>query len=521
MTKRKVKIMQALYRTYRPSRFADLVGQSHVSTTIQNQFAAGKLAHAYLFTGPRGIGKTTTARLIAKLANCERPEVNEPCNACDACLQITSGMSLDVAEIDAASNTDVENVRENIIKSVRFAPSQLKKKIFIIDEVHMLSTSAFNALLKTLEEPPAHVLFVLATTEIHKVPETIVSRCQRFDFRRIQKSDMMERLQSIIKQEQVEVDEDVLEQIIKQSDGCARDAESLLGQVLALGEKKITFKEACLVLPASTAIFVKTFLDHLFAKDARSCINDLNTFFEQGIDLKFFLDDVLSTLREELFSENSVFVRQAIVLLLDAKTKIRTEHLPQLPVELAIMELCEVGCQTLEISRQKSGVNHQTINTGNQKSVIEKVEPEFEKKNVNFKKQEVDLDLEDVAQVESEHFRESQKTVFETIPVLSLDEVRQKWPQVFEQIRECNASLPLFMQSCEVSGVTDEQVELGFEYDLYVQTVNKDKNRLVIERALEQVLGRQMKVRAVAAKKTVATDGVVAGLLEQFGGTVS
>ncbi|MBM5789985.1 DNA polymerase III subunit gamma/tau, partial [Candidatus Parcubacteria bacterium] len=171
----------ALYRVYRPSTFADVIGQPHVSTTLQNQYATGTLAHAYVFTGPRGVGKTTTARLLAKLVNCEAAKGSEPCNACGACTQIAEGSALDVCEIDAASNTDVENVRENVIKGVRFAPNQLQKKVFIIDEVHMLSTHAFNALLKTLEEPPEHALFILATTEIHKVPETIISRCQRFD----------------------------------------------------------------------------------------------------------------------------------------------------------------------------------------------------------------------------------------------------------------------------------------------------------------------------------------------------
>ncbi len=465
---------QALYRTYRPSQFSDLVGQKHVSTTIQNQFSAGNLAHAYLFCGPRGVGKTTTARLVAKLANCQSPKKNEPCNACFACEQIASGSSLDIYEIDAASNTDVENVRENIIKSVRFAPNQLKKKIFIIDEVHMLSTSAFNALLKTLEEPP----------------ETIVSRCQRFDFRRIPNQEMIQRLQGIVKQEGIEVEDDVLSQIVKHSGGCARDAESLLGQVLALGDKKITMEEASLVLPATTTVLVQTFLDHLFAKEARACVEDLNTFIEQGVDLKSFLDDVIETLREQLFdSKHSAFVRQAILSLLEAKAKIRLDHLPQLPVELAIVELCEG------------------------KAIGNRQEAE-----VDFHKQGVDSVSVIARPAQSVEAISANKTVFDSIPVISLDEVREKWPQVFEQIRECNASLPLFMQSCEVSGVTNEHVELGFEYDLYVQTVNKDKNRLLIEDVLTRVMGRPFKIKAIAKKP--ATDETVNDLIEQFGGSV-
>ncbi|MBI4714275.1 DNA polymerase III subunit gamma/tau [Candidatus Uhrbacteria bacterium] len=479
----------ALYRAYRPQKFEDLIGQPHVSTTIQNQFEMGRIAHAYLFTGPRGVGKTTTARLLAKLVNCEKPKHNEPCNTCAACEQVTSGSSLDIYEIDAASNTDVENVRENIIKSVRFAPNQLKMKVFIIDEVHMLSTSAFNALLKTLEEPPAHVIFILATTEIHKVPETIISRCQRFDFKRIQKEEMIKRLKEIAKSEEVKVDDEVLDQVVRHSAGCARDAESLLGQLMALGEKHITIELASLVLPATTTVLVDTFLNHLFEKDTQACISDLNTFIEQGVDLRMFVEDVISNLRDRLFdqlsksvSESDIsFTRQALTSLLEAKTKIRSEHLPQLPIELTIVELCG--------SVSKKDFNEQGVDS-----------------------------VSTILSLRVSEAISTDETVFDTIPVISLDEVRAKWPQVFEQIKECNASLPLFMQSCEVCGVTGEHVELGFAYDLYVQTVNKDKNRQVIEDVLEKVIGRRIKVKAIQTKHENEED--LQKLVSEFGGTL-
>lgn len=503
---------KAIYRVYRPATFADLIGQEHVATTIQNQYAAGNLAHAYLFTGPRGVGKTTTARLVAKLANCEQPAQNEPCNSCASCGQIISGTALDVYEIDAASNTDVEHVRENIIKSVRFAPNQLKKKIFIIDEVHMLSTSAFNALLKTLEEPPDHVLFVLATTEIHKVPETIVSRCQRFDFRRIPAELMIERLKGIVKQEHIDVDEDVLKQIVKNSGGCARDAESLLGQILALGDKKITMQEASLVLPATTSVFVETFLGHLFAKDARSSVDDLNTFLEQGVDLKSFLDDVLSSLREKLFEDETGFVREAIIALLDARGHIRSEHLPQLPVELAIVGLCPfVASPQKEIPTQEiqNSISPEPQNQFDQSPLSS---PELSEKIVPSEIDAVRLDVStsvEPLEVESQ--------VFGSVPVISLEDVRQKWPQVFEQIKGCNASLPLLMQACEVCEVDGDRVELGFGYALHVDTVNKDKNRTLIEDVFEKVLGTRLKVKAIVKKPKI--DETISDLIGQFGGS--
>ena len=496
---------KAIYRVYRPATFADLVGQEHVSTTIQHQYAAGRLAHAYLFTGPRGVGKTTTARLIAKLANCEQPDHNEPCNACASCQQILSGSALDVYEIDAASNTDVEHVRENIIKSVRFAPSQLKKKIFIIDEVHMLSTSAFNALLKTLEEPPDHVLFVLATTEIHKVPETIVSRCQRFDFRRIPAELMIERLKGIVQQEQINVDVDVLEQIVKHSGGCARDAESLLGQILALGDEHISMKEASLVLPATTNVLVETFLEHLFAKDTTSCVNDINAFLEQGVDIKTFLDDVISQLREQLFEDESGFVRQAILSFLEARSQIRTEHLPQLPIELAIMDLCPISVKRESVDAIPRTQTPTSVST---QTPTFDVQSDTKVPTIDPQRIEVPIAIDPVP-VET--------SVFDSVPVISLEDVREKWPQVFEQIKACNASLPLMMQSCEVCDVAGDRIELGFGYALYVDTVNKDKNRTLIEDVFEKVLGTRLKVKAIVKKPEI--DETISDLIGQFGGS--
>ena len=231
-------MQSTLYRKYRPQTFKEVVGQNHIKTTIQSELESGKIAHAYLFSGPRGLGKTTMARLFAKAVNClnRKEGESEPCNVCDACKEVIEAKSLDVIEIDAASHTGVDNVRENIINNSRFTPTSRKYKVFIIDEVHMLSTAAFNALLKTLEEPPAHAIFILATTEIHKVPQTIISRCQHFDFRKVSENDIFKRLSLIVTQEGKSVDKSVLESIAYYAEGCIRDAESLLGQILSLDD---------------------------------------------------------------------------------------------------------------------------------------------------------------------------------------------------------------------------------------------------------------------------------------------
>jgi len=511
---------KAIYRTYRPSTFKEVSGQEHVVRTIQNQHASESLAHAYLFTGPRGVGKTTTARLIAKLVNCEKPEGNEPCNACSPCEQVNAGQALDVYEIDAASHTGVDNVRETIIDSVRFAPNQLKRKVYIIDEVHMLSTSAFNALLKTLEEPPAHALFILATTEIHKVPETIISRCQRFDFKRIPQGELIERMEKILKEEKVKVEKEVLEEIARHSGGCARDAESLLGQVLALGEKNIGMKEASLVLPATQKVLIEEFVSTLTAREAKTAIELLNTYLEQGVDLRHFVQDVIRYLRDQLLedvsegnAQSAGVLQEIITTLLEAQRSIRGEHIPQLPIELAIVRLCGAAVKPVVIEQVKEVPPPTPTPTVTTPSPVLESQPKPEPKGVD-EPAPADFEKQEVGSVRSD------ETVFDTVPVISLDDVKNKWPQVYDQIKSCNASLPLMMKECEVCGIDGERLELGFEYDLYVQTVNQEKNRTMIEGILEQVLGKRMKIKAVASKGGATQDDTVNTLLQEFGGSV-
>ncbi|MBU0530870.1 DNA polymerase III subunit gamma/tau [Patescibacteria group bacterium] len=509
---------ETLYRKYRPASFKDVVGQDHITTTLKNQLGSDSVAHAYLFTGPRGVGKTTLARLLAKAVNCEKLKDNEPCNKCDACREIVAGNSLDVYEIDAASNTGVDNVRENIIESVRFVPNSRKFKVYVIDEVHMLSTSAFNALLKTLEEPPAHALFILATTEIHKVPETIISRCQRFDFKRIRTDELVKRLKSLVKQEGVEVDDEVLAEIARRSEGCLRDAESLLGQILALGDKKIGRDEASLVLPSTGIALVIDFVDAIGKGNTAGAIRMINEFVEEGVQLDNFTDEVVSTLRSMLFAKlggleqfekdfdkdtskrletvvenySSERLLVSINVLLDARRSLAREKIPQLPLELAVVELCQ------------DNDPKDTKDSKDPEEAREKNRPKVESKGENL---EVDQE------------RRGTKFCAPTAgDSVSLDTIKSKWNDVFNKIAEKNASLPLVLQSAEILGLNDGRLQIGFQFEFHAEMINQTKNRLLIEEAATNIFGSQILIEGV--HRASEKDEVVADLVSEFGGKV-
>ncbi len=275
-------------RRWRPQQFDEIIGQEHVSKTLANSIANNHIAHSFIFTGPRGVGKTTTARILAKALNCEKGPTPTPCNECSSCKSITEGNSFDVLEIDGASNRGIDEIR-NLRENIRFSPTTGKYRIYIIDEVHMLTKEAFNALLKTLEEPPEHAVFIFATTEIHKVPATILSRCQRFDFKRIPLNTIMEHLRHICKTDNVEIDEEALLQIAKKADGSMRDSQSILDQIISYSSGKISFDDVSQALGVIRQdIFFKT-SDFIEKADIKSLILLSNEILSAGYDLNEFL----------------------------------------------------------------------------------------------------------------------------------------------------------------------------------------------------------------------------------------
>lgn len=303
----------ALYRKFRPDNFKDVKGQDHIVTTLKNQIKSGRIGHAYLFTGTRGTGKTTVAKLFAKTVNCENIHEGSPCNECSICKGIISGASMNVIEIDAASNNGVENVRE-IVEEVRYSPTEGKYKVYIIDEVHMLSAGAFNALLKTIEEPPSYVIFILATTEVHKIPVTILSRCQRYDFKRISIDIIADRLRELMDEEKLEVEDKALRYISRVADGSLRDALSLLDQCISfyLGET-LTYDNVLDVLGTVDTRVFSQLIQAVNNQDVSECIRILDDVESNGRELSQFVIDFIWYLRNLLLVKTTDNVNDIII----------------------------------------------------------------------------------------------------------------------------------------------------------------------------------------------------------------
>jgi len=519
--------MSTLYRKYRPQVFREAVGQNHIKVTLQNEIQTGKTAHAYLFCGPRAVGKTTFARLFAKAVNCpERKDGDfEPCNECQICQEITTNKSLDIIEIDAASHTGVDNIRDNIIAGARISPSKNKYKVFIIDEVHMLSINAFNALLKTLEEPPKNVIFILCTTEVHRMPATVISRCERFDFRRIGIDDVVKKLNHIVKAENIKVDEKILKAIARQSEGHMRDAESLLGQIISISGKEVRMEDADLVIPRSDTNEIVKLIEMLFKKDATSSVDLINNLLDNGVNLERFLTDFIEILRKIMLGKVNIALEEKlgtdigeefemklneikkditlpvlIVILekfIEAKSKIKSSFIAQLPIELAIIEIC---LTTGNQPSQNFTANH---NTTRNNPVIKNTElPPI--KNVNPTPPPImpsipnninDVKIDNTEKIEVENKEESKAQITESN--IDKELLLSRWNEFLARIKKYNHSLSFVLKVCQPREVIGNKVRLAFKYKFHRDRINEIKIKELVEKALTEVYGALLKIEAI------------------------
>lgn len=556
--------MTTLYRKYRPSLFSEISGQKHILQTLTNAIKDSQVSHAYLFTGPRGTGKTTTARIFAKTVNCLEPitktEKNyvgiEPCNKCTNCKMILESKAIDLIEIDAASHTGVDNIRQ-LKEAIDIPPTNFKYKVYIIDEVHMLSIGAFNALLKTLEEPPAHAIFILATTELHKVPDTIISRCQQFNVKPLTRNEIINRLSQIAKKEKVKVDKKTLSLIAIEASGGMRDAESLLGQIISMGEKEITSKSVQQTLGISPKDTLLKLVIAISNDEMLTTVNIVNKLQNNGISIKSFSKQLLNYCRnlmltkiaegsdekllKDLTSDELSELKKIvddfelssltilISLLQDSLVKSNQSDIPQLPLEMALIEYFLRIRKVISETQKKTALTTSPENkilkkkSSNEKLIISQVTPSQNKQPHiplhNTEKNEpivtpitngavstdnpmsnpvFNSDADNTEQNNSEDSNTSE--IDNNLPListsdLSINDFLDKWAEVLEGVKENSLSIAGVLKNCAPTAIEKDFVLIKVNHTFGKNRLNNPQSKLTIEKVFANIFKVHLKAK--------------------------
>lgn len=485
----------ALYRKFRPDNFEDVKGQSHIVTTLQNQIKAERMGHAYLFCGTRGTGKTSIAKIFARAVNCEHPVNGSPCNECEVCRSINAGTSMNVIEIDAASNNGVDNIRE-IVEEVQYSPAEGKYKVYIIDEVHMLSIGAFNALLKTLEEPPSYVIFILATTEVHKIPITILSRCQRYDFKRITIETIASRLDELMKTEQIEVEEKAIRYIAKAADGSMRDALSLLDQCIAfyLG-KTLTYDNVLEVLGAVDTEVFSRFLRRILEEDVVGLMKMLEELVMQGRELGQFVIDFTWYLRNLLLISTSDNMEDVL--------DISSENLARLKEEAAMVDQDRL-MRYIRVFSELSG----QIKYAVQKRIFIEIaliklckpamENNLESVIDRIAKLEEKMEKGDFVSAKPVSYNEPTAQPADTpeipLPKAIPEDVKkvvENWPAI---VRNTSMTVQTFLKNAKLSLAGDNRLLIVFKDELAFGFVGNENHKEELQKQISDYIGKEIEI---------------------------
>ena len=507
---------------WRPKNFDEIVGQAHIVNTLKHALQKNRLAHAYIFAGPRGVGKTSTARILAKALNCKDGPTTNPCQKCASCIEIAQSHSLDVIEIDGASNRGIDEIR-TLRENVKFAPTMGRFKVYIIDEVHMLTIEAFNALLKTLEEPPDFVKFIFATTQAHKVPPTILSRCQRFDFRRIPVLEIISQLEKIVAQEKLDVEKEVLFAIAKSSDGSLRDAESVLDQLVSFSQGKISLKDVISVLGLVEQEALFSITDKIIRKDARGALELLNSIIDEGKDTGLFLNNLIEHFRNLMIAK----VVQADSKLIDLPQEICQRLLEQTQTFSLeeIFSAFNLLVNTHEISKR---LDSQRIPLE-----ISLVKLAHDKKgsNLNSKPVKEDKDIKQVS--ESQETKDAAPLPLKEEPKnspsnsTSLDNIKNSWQSIIDNLARVKMSVATYLNEGSPIKLEHNVLTVSFpkNYSLHKETLEKKENKAIIEKIICELFNINVRVNFVLSKETLQKEveennPLLRSALEAFQGRV-